>query len=600
MSVLLAGAGLPQRWRGRERFVVLDTEFAAGHRFLAAWQAWRDDPLRCARLVFIALQPHVLGRIEPRAALSDAQPAGLADALLCAWPTQTPDLHRLSFDDGRVVLLLAPGDPARWLRELVAEIDAFCVAGAALANAERVCKAFGRLAAPGATLAAGADDITTLRAPLTSAGFEFRDGPEGGLMTARFAPAFAPRRVPACARDAVERHALIVGAGIAGCAAAWALAEQGWRSTLLERGPRIAGAASGNPAGLFHGIVNAQDGTHARFNRAAALAAHGAVQAAIERGAAGSARGLLRLEAKLDVAAMRALLQRLALPPEYVCALAAGEASEHAGITLAQPCWYYPGGGWVDPAGLARSFLDRAGAAAQLRTGADAHRLEPGAAGWRVLDARGQLLAEAQVVVLANAGDAPRLLDAPGWPIDSIRGQISIAPASALVSARLPVAGSGYLLPATDGKVMFGATAQRGDPDPAVREADHGLNLAQLERLLGHATGLRPAELEGRTGWRCSAADRLPVIGAVPDPSARGLHLDRPRLVPRQRGLYVFTALGSRGITWSALGAEVLASWVTGAPAPIGAGLLDAIDPARFVSREARRFRREPALGAGA
>jgi tRNA 5-methylaminomethyl-2-thiouridine biosynthesis bifunctional protein len=51
----------------------------------------------------------------------------------------------------------------------------------------------------------------------------------------------------------------------------------------------------------------------------------------------------------------------------------------------------------------------------------------------------------------------------------------------------------------------------------------------------------------------------------------------------------VFTALGSRGITWSALGAQVLASSITGAPQPLEASLLDAIDPARFVARAVRR-----------
>ncbi len=575
MSVLLNGNDLPERWQDRERFVILDTEFGLGQRFMATLQAWRDDPRRCARLVVIALQPRPLVAAE------------VHETLRHAWPAQTPDLHRVTFEAGRVELLLAPGDAALWLRELVAEVDAFCIGGELPADPLRFGKALGRLAAPGATLAA---EVMTdaLRAHLTSVGFEV------GETSARFAPAFAPRRAPSRGGtpDPVERHALIVGAGLAGCAAAWALAEQGWRSTLLERRPQIAAEASGNPAGLFHGIVNAQDGLHARFNRAAALAAHAAVQVALDRGVAGSASGLLRLEASFDVGRMRAVLQHLGLPPEYVQALAAAEASERAGIALAQPCWFYPGGGWVRPTALARTFLDRAGASTELRAGTDADRLERSATGWRVLDARGALLAEAPTVVLANAGDALRLLDAPGWPIDSIRGQISIAPASRLAATRLPIAGSGYLLPAFDGAVMFGATAQSGDRDPSVRNADHALNLAQLARLLGHTSNLQPADLAGRTAWRCSAADRLPMIGAVPDPAAQGARLDQPRFVPRLPGLYVFTALGSRGITWSALGAQVLASCVTGAPAPVSASLLDAIDPARFVSRAVRRSSR--------
>jgi tRNA 5-methylaminomethyl-2-thiouridine biosynthesis bifunctional protein len=47
--------------------------------------------------------------------------------------------------------------------------------------------------------------------------------------------------------------------------------------------------------------------------------------------------------------------------------------------------------------------------------------------------------------------------------------------------------------------------------------------------------------------------------------------------------------LGSRGIAWSALGAQVLSSCISGAPVPLEASLLDAIDPARFQARAARR-----------
>ena len=54
------------------------------------------------------------------------------------------------------------------------------------------------------------------------------------------------------------------GAGRAGAATAAALARHGWRSTLLERGEAPALEGSGNPAGLFHGTVNPDDGPHAR------------------------------------------------------------------------------------------------------------------------------------------------------------------------------------------------------------------------------------------------------------------------------------------------------------------------------------------------
>jgi tRNA 5-methylaminomethyl-2-thiouridine biosynthesis bifunctional protein len=105
--------------------------------------------------------------------------------------------------------------------------------------------------------------------------------------------------------------------------------------------------------------------------------------------------------------------------------------------------------------------------------------------------------------------------------------------------------------------------------------------------------------LQGRVGWRWSADDRLPLVGAVPV-SAAGLQnarrLDQARHVPRIPGLYLMTALGSRGLTWAALLGETLAACICGTPVPLSASLLDAIDPARFITREARRpsFQRRP------
>ena len=607
--VFIDGNGLPARWQAREHFVVLETGFGLGNNFLATWQAWRDDPQRCARLVFVSVEAHPLTRDELAAAHAGSALPELADALQGAWPPLTPNLHTLDFDGGRVQLLLAFGDVQAWLPELVLAVDAFYLDGFAPATNprmwdQRVCKALSRLAAPGATLATWSA-AHALREHLTTAGFEVRlaqgTGGKRDITLARFAPAFTPRHAPSrnLARVGVEPHALIIGGGLAGCAAAWALAEQGWRSTLFERHPQIAAEASGNPAGLFHGIVNAQDGVHARFNRAAALMARQAVQIALaDHGVAGAVDGLLRLEADASSTTMQATLRALGLPAAYVQAIGAEHASTLSGLDLHHAAWFYPGGGWVQPAGLARAWLERAAPHVEIRCGAEVQSLQRHATGWRLCDASGATLGEAATVVLANAGDASRLLGASDWPVDKIRGQITLLPAGTLTLPRIPVAGAGYLLPALSdagNSAMFGATAQRGDDDASVRESDHRANLAQLAQLIGHPIDVDPAAMQGRTAWRWSAIDRLPLIGAVPDAdAAHASRLDQPRFVPRRPGLFVFTALGSRGITWSALGARLLASLITGAPAPLEASLIDAVDPARFVSRRARRATRSP------
>ncbi|MEO8059220.1 MAG: FAD-dependent 5-carboxymethylaminomethyl-2-thiouridine(34) oxidoreductase MnmC [Burkholderiales bacterium] len=600
-------------WQGRERFVVLATGFGHGQGFLSTWEAWRRDPQRCANLCFIAIEPQPTTRGDLFGAHVGSALSGLAGSLLEAWPPLTPDLHSLDFEQGQVRLMLAVGQAHTWLPELVASVDAFfidldntgLVTGARDA---RFCKALGRLAARDATLQA-ANAFPAFRAGLATAGFDVRPAP--GIVIAHYKPKFTPRRPSgrAVVVTAEERRALIVGAGLAGCAAASALAEQGWHSTLLERHAGVAEEGSGNPAGLFHGIVNAQDGLHARFNRVAALHASTAVQTAVDAHAAqGSAAGLLRLETAMQCAQMQKVLDTLALPASYVQAVTAAEASALCDMLVQFPAWFYPGGGWVQPAALARAFLERAAGRAQVRGGIEVHSLRFAAGQWQALDPHGHVIDAAPALLLANAGDALRLLGAPGWPIEKRRGQISDAASSAFGPAgspgrtRVPVAGAGYLLPELEGRVMFGATAQALDDDASVREADHRLNIEQLERLAGRALALDPGTLAGRTAWRWSSRDRLPVIGAVPvmpcidlgqaAASAPTRPTDQARFVARVPGLYVFTALGSRGITWSVLGGRVAASAITGAPAPVGASLLDAIDPARFIARQVRRARK--------
>ena len=151
------------------------------------------------------------------------------------------------------------------------------------------------------------------------------------------------------------------------------------------------------------------------------------------------------------------------------------------------------------------------------------------------------------------------------------------------------MAGSGYLLPPVDGLALFGASSQPGDDDPSPRASDHAFNLQRLTELSPQALP-SPHELLGRVGWRCTAADRLPLVGTVPDEDhAAG---ERLQQLPRRQDLHLFTALGSRGIAWSLLGAQVLAAQISGAPMPLEGSLVDALDPARLASGRAPARRR--------
>jgi len=591
--VFLHGNGLPGRWQGRRRFVVVETGFGLGNNFLATWQAWREDPRRCGQLVFASIEKHPPRREDLQRAHAEAPLRALADELIASWPAPTANLHLLEFERGAVRLLLALGDVSALASELQLTADAFFLDGFAPARNPamwdgRVIKALARMAVPGTT-AATWSAARALRDGLDAAGFETRLA-EGfdrkremtqAVFAPRFTPRRSPRRAPALpATSGAPRHALILGAGLAGASAADALVRHGWRCTVLERQAGPAERASGNPGGLFHGTAHPSDGVHARFTRAAALLAARRYSGLIrDEGVAGQCEGLIRLRPDGDVPILAA---------EYLHPVPSGGLAALAGLPGEEAAWCYPGGGWIAPGQLAARLLAHPDIV--LRCQQDVARVYRCGDLWQAHDARGGVIASAPVLVLAQGIDAT----APGsgaapWPMTAVRGQVTWYEGSE--RPRIPITGHGYALPLPDGRLLCGATTADDDPDPAVRARDHAFNLQRLHEL----TGLHPrpgVEVGGRTGWRAVTPDRLPVVGAVPLAPAEiapGTRLDHARLVPRIPGLFVLGGLASRGLTWAPLAAEVLAAWIDGAPMPMEADLLDAIDPARWLVRAARR-----------
>ena len=96
--------------------MVLETGFGLGNNFLATWEAWRQDPARCRRLVFVSVEKHPLRRDDLARAHAGQPLADLAAQLLAAWPPLTGGLHALRFEGGQVELLLGLGDARDLLR----------------------------------------------------------------------------------------------------------------------------------------------------------------------------------------------------------------------------------------------------------------------------------------------------------------------------------------------------------------------------------------------------------------------------------------------------------------------------------------------------
>ena len=566
--VFLDGNGLPGRWRGRESFVVLETGFGLGLNFLATWQAWRDDPARPRRLHFVSVEACPFAREDLVAALAPfTELASLAQELTHAWPLPVAGFHRLAFDRGRVMLTLLLGEAAHLLPQVHARADALYLDGFAPARnpgawSPEVVRELARLASPGSTLAtwtvAGG-----VRAVLADAGFRIEKRP--GFAGKR--EMLTGTRDGEPQREARRRHAVVVGAGLAGTLVAERLAARDWEVELIDARPSRSAAA----VGLVRPIANVRDAVNAQLSRAAFLHAL--------RHFEGLGRDGYPLEwnrcGVLQVAGddeeerrFEAIARSQGHPPEFLAFADAGRAARLAGRTTRRGGWWFERGAVVSPESLATESLARAGARVRRTMGRAVERIEREGPEWRALDADGRVIAAAPTLVLANAADARRLLPQARLVLSAVRGQVSYVPAGSVPPLEVVVSGTGYVAPLPAGGVCIGASYAHDDFDAGVRDSDHRGNLERAEAMMpGFTSGLLPSALTGWTGFRATVPDRLPIFGAA--------EVD---------GIHVATGLGSRGLLWAPAGAELLASQLEGEPLPLPAGLAGAVSPRRFLS----------------
>ncbi len=580
--VFLAGNGLPERWRGRRRFVVLETGFGFGLNFLATWQAWRDDANRCDRLHFVSIEKHPFAARD-LAELHARTPefAGLAVELHARWPMLVPGAHRIELEGGRVVLTLFFADVAQTARGLRLEADAIYLDGFAPAKnpemwSSAVMKALARNAAPGAS-AATWSAAAPVRGALESAGFRAEKRPGFAAKREMTVASLEPRAATAGRAQSGwrERRAVVVGAGLAGSAACERLCARGWRVELVERNARPALEGSGNHAGVFHPVVTRDDNLLARLTRAGFLTALAHWSRLDTAGVLRWDRcGVLQLARhEREDQAQRTAVATLAYPAEYAQYATREEASAHAGVAVAAGGLWFPESGWARPPSIVSALIESCGTELKTHFGRGAATLAREGERWSVRDAHGDEIAGAPVVVLANAEEALALAPQPMLTLARVRGQISHVPAECIDAPKVVVLRGGIVLPSVEGRCVIGASFDLDDPDPTVRLDGHEGNLERLERMLpGAGRALDAAKLGGRVGFRAVARDRLPCIGPLAEGS----------------GLYGDFAYGSRGLLWAPLGAELLASRIEGEPPPVEAALIDALDPGRFARRAAR------------
>lgn len=381
----------------------------------------------------------------------------------------------------------------------------------------------------------------------------------------------------------MQRHAAVVGAGLAGAALAHALVARGWQVELIDAAPGPARGASALPVGMLSPHVTRAPTPLSRLTALGMAATRAELEARVAPGAGWQACEVHNHGH--DRGVWPAALVR---PGALVSAWIA--AAQATGRLVTR---------WNSPVGRVQALAGPSG-------------------GWSLQTRDGQVIGQAPVVAVTGAVGSLSLLgsaDLPtAWlPLRPVQGQMSLAALEGPALAAGPQRDNGVFVPEyTDTGLppewpqriwSMGSTYERGATHTSVHDDAHQRNLDSLRAL--HPAGADAFEQTWQAGrllgWaqvRCASLDRLPLCGALPDPVALQAEQTRPERrrwrpgptdTPRLHGLFTLCALGSRGLTLAAWCAQRLAEQMDGVPVQAEPDLWAAIDPARFAWRQGRR-----------
>lgn len=378
-----------------------------------------------------------------------------------------------------------------------------------------------------------------------------------------------------------QHHEIVViGAGIAGATIANELLKRGQSVCIVDAAASPASACSSHAYAIAHPHIGRGSPRLLRLTKIAFLLAEA------RWGKQWHQHGIFQPTKKNKVFNREELgehLQALDLDGEIAQALDARQAQALCGIE--QSGVWLPRGASLS---LAKATNDLLQSHERLTTlwNMRISRLEACDGGWVLLDEAGRPMIAANKVIVAAAMQTKPLMASIDirLPLRPVRGQLSIFSIAKNDpwTAHLPrvgISGDGYCLPAeelADGSFRWavGSSFDEGEDDLQARDGSDIFNREQAQGLLNYAEGdTTSLRANNRfVGVRCVAGDRLPMIGPL----------------TQRSGVFLATALGSRGVLWSALAAKLITAQVLGddfallARLGFAADLVAALAPARF------------------
>ncbi len=400
-----------------------------------------------------------------------------------------------------------------------------------------------------------------------------------------------------------NKHAIIIGGGIAACQIAWHLCQKDWQITLIERHEKLATEASGNPIGVILPKMTSQESMGEDFYTQCFDYTLSQLNTLRQQGKSINWQqcGALQLTHNArELKRWNALKQRT-FSSNFLQLLNEAKTSQQAGIDLAYKSSYFPQAGWIKPDSFCHALSDHPNCKIIVET--EALTLSKIDDYWQVLNIENSLITEAEAVIICAGKDLFNFKQSSFLPNMPVAGQTTFATAQGNSKQLKTVIGhEGYLTPAIDHQHIFGATFDRKNDAPTLTTEADDKNRIQLKKYLPSFYKKLSSFKSAHTAVRMTTPDRFPYVGLLPNvdfykKNYHDLHQGKQyKEYPSaqyQDGIFVLGGLGSRGLTTSGLCAKNLCNLLENKSQSSqqlhSSQLLQYCHPARFLIKALKR-----------
>ena len=398
-------------------------------------------------------------------------------------------------------------------------------------------------------------------------------------------------------------EAIVIGGGLAGCHTAHALARRGINTAVIERHNRLATQASGNTQGVVYTKLSDDNNPLCRFNIQAQIFANHFYETFDLFNLCGGQSGVLHIPSnEREAEQYQRLGQQFKHSSQFARWLDMKEAADISGLAHSKAGLFVEKAGWLNPIKTAHRLCELNNITVQLNTDIDQLAYENDL--WHLIDHGGKTLYTCKILVIANAYDAMHFTQTQHLPLKRIRGQVThIKATEASRKLKTTLCGKGYISPLSTemDSHCIGASFTMKDFSSEMTYQEQIQNIdnisSMVPSLLSEFAHYRSENnpLVGKTGFRCTTPDYFPLIGPVAHKeqiieqyadlrkNAKKVILQPGNYHPN---LYCNIGHGSRGLAYTPLCAESLASIITGQHLPIDLDLFLHMHATRFLIRD--------------